>query len=265
MYRIFCLSIIGLLILQTALAQNVSTSDSALSQPVAVKPPPPANFIKVNLFGLPLRNISLQYERALSKRFSIALGLRIMPQGDLPLLSTIENVVGNDDPDFVSAIRSINIKNTAFTPELRWYPGKKGYGRGFYVAAYYRYLQMDISSSKRFEVEIDELKRNMLLNANLKVHNLGLMLGAQWMISKRISLDWWIAGVQAGFQKGELTATPDIDFTDEQINEIKNDISVNFKALGQTTQIDKEGVNIKTNSFLPVTGIRAGLCLGVRF
>jgi hypothetical protein len=248
-----------------ALPAETLTQDSIKTQEVVRKPTPPGNFIKLNLMGLPMRNVSLQYERALSKRFSLSLGLRIMPDGSLPLLSTLEQQIGNNDPDFLSIIRSVNIKNTAITPELRWYPGKKGYGRGFYLATYYRYLKADISSTKKIELEIDETKRNLSLQANLKVHNFGLMMGAQWMLSKRIFLDWWIIGAQAGFQQGELSAVPDIDFTDDQIAEINNDISINFEALGQTTQINKKGLNIKTNSFLPFTGLRTGLCLGVRF
>jgi hypothetical protein len=266
MFRSICILCCILLTINVSFAQKSKGKSTSAETKVSSKNiTPPGNFIKFNLAGLALRNYSFQYERSLSKKISLALGVRIMPAGSLPLLSSIEQLAGNDEPDFVSAVRSININSTAYTPEVRWYPGKKGYGRGFYMAAYYRYLKMDLSSSKQFKVEIDNDPRNITLASGIQAHNIGLMMGAQWMLSKRLFLDWWIMGIQAGFQKGSLLVTPDIDFTDAQIAEIQNDISVNFTALGQTTAIDRNRVNIQTNSFLPVTGLRAGLCIGVRF
>ncbi len=226
---------------------------------------PDRNFIKLNLLALPLRNFSLQYEHALSKRFSVALGFRFMPDGSLPLLSSFESFIGIKDPEVQNAFRSVNIRNLAITPEARWYPSKKGYGRGLYIAAYYRYFQIDISSSNKFQVELDNSIRNMTLNMNLQAHNFGLMFGGQWMLSKRLFLDWWIMGAQLGWQTGEFIFSPDQEFSDAQINEINNRISINFTKLGQTTLINKQAVIIGTNSFLELTGLRTGLCLGVRF
>lgn len=226
---------------------------------------PKRNFIKLNVLALPLRNFSMQYEHALTKRVSVALGFRFMPGGNLPLLSSVESLIGINDPDVQNAMRSVSISNIAITPEARWYFGKKGYGRGFYIAAYYRYFQFDISSSQKFNAEIANESRNMTLNIDFKAHNLGLMLGGQWMLSKRLFLDWWIIGAQMGWQTGEFTFSPDQDFTDAQINEINDKISVNFTKLGQTTQISKQRVVLRTNSFIEFTGLRTGLCLGVRF
>lgn len=264
-----CIAIIFFLFFSQHLSVFAQDTTLTYAVPVALKSPvkqPPVNFIKLNLAALPMNNFSVQYERAVSKKISLALGLRMMPQGGLPFASTLGEVLANNDSDFVSAIQSIRIKNLAITPELRWYPGRKGYGRGFYIATYYRYLTMDISSTKNIEISFDDnSKRNIRMNAGLKMHNIGLMLGAQWMLSKRIFIDWWIIGAQAGLQSGAFTARPDMDFSTTQIAEMTDDIKVNFTALGQTTKIDAKEVNVKTNSLLALTGLRGGLCLGVRF
>jgi hypothetical protein len=91
------------------------------------------------------------------------------------------------------------------------------------------------------------------------------MIGAQWMLSKRIALDWWIIGAQAGFHQAELIGLPKTNFTDNQLKAIRDDIQVNFNNLGQTSIITAEKVKVNTNAFIAATGLRTGLCLGVRF
>ncbi|MBP6686866.1 MAG: hypothetical protein KA160_03325, partial [Lacibacter sp.] len=97
------------------------------------------NIVKVNLMALGLKNYSFQYERVLSKHVSVALGVRTMPMNGLPLKSTIIDIVGEDDPQITQTINDLKVGNFAITPEVRFYLSKKGYGRGFYVAPYYRY------------------------------------------------------------------------------------------------------------------------------
>ena len=185
---------------------------------------PAKNFLKVNLMNLAIRNYSFQYERALSKRFSFALGYRFMPSGSLPLMSTVESLAG-DDKSTKDALRSLNISNTAITPEIRFYVGRKGYGRGFYIAPYYRYAAFDM---KGLKVELNNGDDNIVFSGKLTTQNVGLMLGAQWMLSKRISLDWWIIGAQIGTHSSDLTGKKEVALTDtekDDINKFAKDIS----------------------------------------
>src|SRR5690606_6922109 len=55
------------------------------------------NLVKVNLTALPLNNFSFQYERAIGKKTTVAMGLRFMPKGDLPLKSAIESLIDDDE------------------------------------------------------------------------------------------------------------------------------------------------------------------------
>ena len=54
------------------------------------------NIVKVNLMALGLKNYSFQYERVLTKHISVALGVRTMPTGSLPLKSTIIDLVDSN-------------------------------------------------------------------------------------------------------------------------------------------------------------------------
>jgi hypothetical protein len=241
---------------------DVSTATETYGPSVPKGNKPAKNFVKINLMGLPLRNYSFQYERALSKRFSIALGYRFMPSGSLPLLSVIESAAGSDDKSTRDALRSLKISNTAITPEIRLYVGRKGYGRGFYLAPYYRYAAFEMNGLK---VELEDGKDNIVFSGKLTTQNLGLMLGAQWMLSKRISLDWWIVGAQIGTHTSSLKGIKEEALTPtekDDINKFSKDISFpNFKL--NTEFIDNNTAIISTSG--PWAGIRAGLCLGVRF
>ena len=48
------------------------------------------NIVKINLFALALKNISVQYERAVSKKIAVAATVRFMPKGSLPFKSIIK-------------------------------------------------------------------------------------------------------------------------------------------------------------------------------
>ena len=82
------------------------------------------NVVKVNLTGLLFKNYGFQYERMLGKKTSIALGYRIQPQSTLPFIDFLESQV--DDPESFDVLEKINFGNTAVTPEIRFYLGKKG-------------------------------------------------------------------------------------------------------------------------------------------
>ena len=252
-----------LLVNLASFAQQADLSPSVdTAAPVITKVKKPAkNFLKVNLLNLAIRNYSFQYERALSKRFSAAIGFRIMPKGGIPLLSTIEKSVSIDDEDVSETLRKVRIKNMAITPEVRFYVGKKGYGRGFYLAPFYRYA---VYETGRLPVEINDEGKTVDLSGKLTTNTFGLQLGAQWMLSRRIFLDWWIIGPQFGTHKSEFTGSQDTNFTDDE----KQDIDAFFEDfslpnLNLTSKTNNNSITVSTSG--PWAGIRAGLCLGVRF
>src|SRR6476620_3614668 len=96
------------------------------------------NHIKLNLTAIPFNNYGVQYERVLKKRRSVALSVRFMPESKLPFLSAIKKAVADEDPELQRTVDRLRMSNFAITPEYRFYLGK-GYGRGFYIAPFYRF------------------------------------------------------------------------------------------------------------------------------
>ena len=66
-----------------------------------------------------------------------------MPKGGVPMLPFLDKYVPGVLENFdYDNIKNMQINSLAFTPELRIYTGRHGYGRGFYLAPYYTILRL---------------------------------------------------------------------------------------------------------------------------
>ena len=218
----------------------------------------PRNYFKINLLAIGLRNFSLQYERILSKRLSAAMGLRIMPNGNIPLVSSVANFFGVKGEDVVNELKETNVSNIALTPEIRYYVGKKGYGRGLYLGAFYRYANYNI---KQNSIQFDG-NQSVEVSGSFKTNTFGLQLGSHWILSNRIALDWWICGFHFGTQKGELTGKASNDFTSQQTTVLNDNINKTFSPVVKyDAKVSGNQVNITSSG--PWAAFRTGLCLSV--
>lgn len=159
----------------------------------------PKNVIKMNLSQIPLRNFSFQYERALHENISIACGFSFLMVRPFP------GAFASDDPSG-EGLRDPKYKGFGITPEFRYYPGgdvdEKPAPHGFYVAAYLRYAKYKFTSTYSEKLTNGNTYAYDL-NLTYGGTNAGLMIGAQWIIGKHFSIDWWILG--AGYGKAKYT------------------------------------------------------------
>lgn len=197
------LSVTGL---QSA-AQNESTNtDASVRMKEENNVSPNRNFIKVNLTAILLKNYSIQYERILSRKFSFALSYRMMPATTLPFQSSILKSIGNDDPETTKTIENFRLSNYAITPEVRFYVSKKGFGRGFYIAPFYRYASFKTSNVDIFYTDSSDAQNSIKLSGKLSGTSGGILFGVQRFFGKHIVLDTWILGLTMVLQKVILMA-----------------------------------------------------------
>ena len=92
------------------------------------------NMVKLNLPALALKNFTVQYERAVAKKISVAATVRYMPDGSIPLKSTFVKLA--DNPDTERQLNNLTVGNFAVMPEVRFYLGRKGVFHGFYLGPF---------------------------------------------------------------------------------------------------------------------------------
>lgn len=233
------------------------------------------NIIKLNVTSLLFNNYNITYERAIRRKMTLSVGYRFMPKSalnDVPLLKKgieIADEAGafDDSEDFniKEDMSKMFMSNNAFTGELRFYTGKKVGARGFYVSLYGRYTDMRFDYD--YEYEGENQTYAMPISIQTKGYGGGVMLGAQWLIAKRVTFDWNIVGGHFGKMTGAANGTSDL--RDMPMSE-RRDLEEEIESLGEVgnkryleATVTDNGVNAKANG--PFAGLRAGFTLGVAF
>lgn len=215
------------------------------------------NIVKINLIGF---SINGQYERLLGKRISISLSYKVLPSGKF----LFRGLIPVADPQARESLNNLVVSNSAITPELRFYVGKKGYGRGFYIAPFFRSANYTGSGIK-IDFTLDNGQPSTFnMEGNFKSNTYGLMLGAQWKLGKRIWLDWQILGPHYGRATGNITGMSSASLSATEQTNLANalrDIDI---------PLTTETVTVKANQATlgltgPWAGLRTGLSLGIGF
>lgn len=223
-------------------------------------------FLKTNLLGIAINNYSFQIERTLSKKISLALSYRIMPNGSIPFKSKIIDAVGTEDPDTQETIENMKIGNYAITPEIRFYLSKNGYGKGFYIAPFYRYAQYEITEMLFKFIDITNPNSDQSINLSGKVtsNTGGVLFGTQWFIGKNLSIDWWILGAHYGNANGSFDGKSSRALNSIEQNELRQQLEdIDIPLTDKTVEVNANGASLKIDG--PWAGLRTGLSIGYRF
>lgn len=223
------------------------------------------NAIKINLPALFFKNFSLQYEKAIDKKHSFAVAIRYRPESKIPFQKAISDLF----TDTTIRLDLAKLGNIGITPEYRFYLGKKGVMESFYLGLFisYNYYSGDApinywaynSQTNQFIAKVAVFK------GHINTLTAGLQVGAQWKLSNKLSLDWWIVGLNYGINSGDfkyrgtLTADEQVTLNEVKLKPMKELLSsvVNidlyepanpngaaFKSSGQWFGIRAMGVNL---------------------
>lgn len=166
--------------------------------------------------------------------------------------------------------RSLTMKTSSVMAGYRMYFGKKPM-KGLYFEPYLKYLKNEASTTTDFE--IDGTDRSFLVSSEYSGFGVGAQLGIQFLIAKRVAIDFYFLGPEANSSKHDLIAqeigagspwsNAEAQDAEDEINSFIEDVPLlkdNF-----TATVDAANRNVKTNykGFLP--GFRLGLSIGIRF
>ena len=246
------LSFVLLLSAGVIIAQDKSTDKMSSASARVSK-----NLLKVNLLSLPLNNFSFEYERVIARKITLGVGYRFMPESGVPLKSTVYDLI--DDPETTTQLDQFKTSNSAITPQIRFYMGKSAL-RGFYLAPFARFSTFKASGPIDFEVE--GVTETIPLSGKLNTVTGGLLIGAQWKLGGRVYLDWWMLGPQYGSAKGNFDGRKAL--SPEEQTELRQELEdLEIPVADTETTVDANGARMDITG--PWAGLRAGLCLGIRF
>jgi hypothetical protein len=251
--------IFGIAILLCCCSQNKAIAQSNTTPVTKTS----KNIIKLNLGNFLFKNYGVQYERMLTKRWSASLGIRVMPSTTIPFKDLLFN---SSDKELKEKFDLLRVSNIALTPEVRYYVSKKAYGRGFYLAPYYRYASFKLDN---FITESNGTSTTapiqVAMSGKFNSHSFGLMIGSQFSLSKKMVLDWWILGAHKGNGKASLTGNSSRPLTTQEQADIRKDLQNSNGSDINSSEIYVDANTIRYAFGMPWLGIRAGLSIGVKF
>jgi hypothetical protein len=233
---------------------------------IAQDPIEKGNILKYNLTPTAFGIYSMQYERVVNPKQTIAISFSVAPNVELPFKSTLLNLYG-DNAEARSAIESTVFNNFSITPEYRFYFGPKGAPAGFYLSSFMRYSHMSHSQLYQFTTSDGNI-HNPEITTEFNGLGVGVMIGIQWLFGKQqnIVLDWWIVGPYFGYLTGTSHGIDDMSDMDAQdkLNlekDIEN-INIPLWTIDATVGDDVVDADLKGGYY----GARLmGICIGIKF
>jgi len=223
------------------------------------------NIVKVNIPALFFKNFSFQYERKTGNKNSLAIAVRYRPVSNIPFQKTVEDIV-NDKSIRVDLGK---IGNLGITGEYRFYIGKRGALHGFYIGPLISYnnYKGDVPVNYYDYVNNATIDKTATFTGSVNSFTAGFQIGAQWKLSEKIYLDWWIAGPNYGISNGRFDFSGSLNDIEQislqyELEKIKQTIPLIKIELDGNPNANGAAFKVKG----PWAGIRAfGINLGYRF
>ncbi len=232
---------------------------------------------KVNLSAAAMKAVTVQYEKAFGRHFSLALGAGYRPKALLPYAKELEKYVDLADSqiDYISFANVKKAESTIgmyhLTPEMRFYFGSKGAPVGTYLSIFGKYNDFhgDIPVFVDTDYKGVPVRLELPVDTQIKTTSAGLMLGHQFRLGNRFTFDCYIIGAHFGRvsvhgeSKQNLEGFDD-DFRTRLRDKILTTFKINEDYLGLV--VDNQGVkidNVRQLNYLNLRGF--GFNLGYRF
>jgi hypothetical protein len=233
--------------------------------------------LKVNLSAAALGAVTVQYEAVFGKRFSLALGTGYRPKKGIPYVQYFDKYINYGD-DKVEYISFDNVRKEAatiglfhFTPEIRFYLGKKQAPIGTYLSVFAKYnnFKGDLPVFIDTDYRGVPVRLELPVDTKLKTTTAGLMVGHQFRLGNRFTFDCYIIGAHFGRvsvhgESNQNLEGFDVDFRTRLRDKILTTFKINEEYLGLV--VDNQGVridNVRPLNYLNLRGF--GFNFGYRF
>jgi hypothetical protein len=214
-------------------------------------------FLPVNLY---FNNVSFEYERKFSAKNSFIVGIGIPSEK-----SFIDKFGNNVNPNDIS---NDLLKTSAIRAAYRHYTGHHTQAAGFYISPYLKYQTYSISAKSHQTTDLG-MAFTEDIKADGNTMSAGLQFGAQVMIAKRVAIDFYFLGIEAGLANFDGTVTSSSS-DPTVLNEMKKNVDDFISNLPSfigdkfTTTQSGSTIGVKGSS-VPYPWIRGGISIGIAF
>lgn len=248
------ISVIFFCLFSIALEGQESVKSEVSNQPVR------KNVVKFLPENLLVNSLSFEYERKFSAKNSILVGV------GLPTDKAFADRLGANS----SSNPPINDKlgTMCLRVAYRHYTGQHVNPVGFYISPYLKYQKITVGATEKKDLGLSTAyTQTYLVNGNTM--GAGIQLGTQFLIAKRICVDFYFLGLEAGLanMNGTVTSSPNNtsanDKMKQNVDDFVKDLPSLFRDKIVVTQTPTE-VLVKASS-IPFPWYRGGISIGLAF
>lgn len=218
------------------------------------------NSVKFLPVNLAFNSVSFEYERMISPKNSLLIGI------GLPTNASYSDKFFFDNGDPQDMPQNDQLGVFALRAAYRHYTGKSGLPKGFYLSPYLKYQAMNASADIDEE---DDMGNSYTNQVELKVNtmNLGFQLGYQFLIGKRVNIDFYFLGLEAGLAGVDGSFTPyDAANLPDVASGVRDMVDDLPSFIGDKLEVTQNSTSVllKGNS-IPFPFYRGGISIGIAF
>jgi hypothetical protein len=217
------------------------------------------NVLKFLPENLVFNSTSFEYERKVNGKNSIVFGFGI------PTPTTFAGKFDMNDSE--NRITNESFSTLAFRFAYRHYTGHRIQPAGFYISPYAKYQNL-VASAVNYKTP--DTGSSYVENYDFKANtvNLGLQFGVQFLIAKRLSIDFYFLGIEAGLANIDVSInSPDtgkLDIIVSDVNDQIKDLPAPFDKKVTATKNGFDQISVKGQS-IPYPWFRSGVSIGIAF
>lgn len=222
------------------------------------------NVVKFLPVNLAFNSASFEYERKFSPKSSFIIGVGLAspkPFAEKFNLGSEDNVIKNDA-----------FGTMAVRAAYRHYAGHRDQPVGFYFSPYLKYQKFTTNADNRRTITEENPPTTTQYDEKYDVKgntlNFGIQWGVQFLIAKRLCIDFYFLGIEAGL--ANVTATvksPNVIMIDEVEKGVRENIDKLPSFLASKIEVTRNGsdqVDVVGKS-MPYPWLRSGISIGIAF
>lgn len=212
-------------------------------------------YLPINTFT---ESYSFEIERMINSKNAITLGIGI---------PTNNSIIGKYGIDDDSDLKEASVGTTHIRVAYRHYTGKSGLPKGFYIEPSLKYQHINGKIKAQFTEEDTNTLYTSDITSDLNTFNAGFQMGVQFLIAKRVTLDFYFLGIEGGMVNGNVNAkvVPSDNIPDmrKEIDDAIEDLPSFFSDKLEVTNTS-DAVNVKASQ-IPFPWLRSGISIGIAF